>query len=112
MVYSTRLFGLCLTLCYFGLVFFSPFSIALPLLGKRELILVLFVRLFYLRLFGFVCFLFLLVPGKGCGSVPRFTETKPKYRNETEIPKRAIKNIGKMLLVSKCLGEMGNEVFS
>ena len=27
--------------------------------------------------------------------VPRLTETKPKYRNETEIPKRTIKNIGK-----------------
>ena len=28
MVYSTRRFALCLTLCYFVLVFFSPFSIA------------------------------------------------------------------------------------
>ena len=36
-------------------------------LGNRELILVLFVNLFDLRLFGFVCFLFLLVSGKGCG---------------------------------------------
>ena len=33
-------------------------------------------------------------------SVPRFTETKPKYRNETEIPKRTIKIIGQMLLVN------------
>ena len=32
-------------------------------LGKRELVLVLFVRLFNLRLFDFVCFLFLLVSG-------------------------------------------------
>ena len=60
-------------MCNFGLVFFSPFSIAitslgkrelillrLPRLGKRELILVLFVRLFDLCLFGFVGFLFLL----------------------------------------------------
>ena len=39
----------------------------LPRLGKRELILVLFVRLFDLCLFGFVGFLFLLVSGKGCG---------------------------------------------
>ena len=31
------------------------------------LILVLFVRLFDLRLFGFVCFLFRLVSGKGSG---------------------------------------------
>ena len=36
-------------------------------MGKRELILVLFVRLFGLCLFGFVGFLFLLVSGKGCG---------------------------------------------
>ena len=36
-------------------------------LGKRELILVLFVRLFDLCLFGFVDFLFLLGSGKGCG---------------------------------------------
>ena len=36
-------------------------------LGKRELILVLFVRLFDLCLFGFVGFLFLLGSGKGCG---------------------------------------------
>ena len=43
-------------------------ALRLPLLGERELILVLFVRLFDLRLFGFVCFLFLLVSGKGCGS--------------------------------------------
>ena len=37
----------------------------LPRLGKRELILVLFVRLFDLCLFGFVGFLFLLGSGKG-----------------------------------------------
>ena len=42
-------------------------ALRLPHLGKRELILVLFVCLFDLRLFGFVCFLFLLVSGKGCG---------------------------------------------
>ena len=48
---------------------FLCFSVLLALrlhrLGKRELILVLFVRLFDLRLFCFVCFLF--VSGKGCG---------------------------------------------
>ena len=38
-------------------------ALRLPRLGKRELILVLFVSLFDLRLFGFVCFLFLLVSG-------------------------------------------------
>ena len=40
----------------------------LPRLGKRELISMLFVRLFDLCLFGFVGFLFLLVFGKGCSS--------------------------------------------
>ena len=42
-------------------------ALRLPRLGKRELILVLFVRLFDLCLFGFVGFHFLLVSGKGCG---------------------------------------------
>ena len=42
-------------------------ALRLPRLGKRELILVLFVRLFDLCLFVFVGFLFLLVSGKGCG---------------------------------------------
>ena len=42
-------------------------TVRLPRLGKRELILVLFVRLFDLRLFGCVCFLFLFVSGMGCG---------------------------------------------
>ena len=49
-------------------ILFLCFSVLLvlrlPPLGKRELILVLFVRLF-VRLFGFVGFLFLLVSGKG-----------------------------------------------
>ena len=45
-VYPTRRFILCLALCYFVLVFFSPFSIAITPLGEeRELVLVLFVRL-------------------------------------------------------------------
>ena len=42
-------------------------ALRLPRLGKRELILVLFVRLIDLCLFGFVGFLFLLMSGKGCG---------------------------------------------
>ena len=49
------------------LVFSVLLALRLPCLGKRELVLVLFVRLFNLRLFGFVCFLFLLVSRKGCG---------------------------------------------
>ena len=52
-------------------ILFLCFSILLPLrlprLGKRELILVRFVRLFNLCLFGFVGFLLLLGSGKGCG---------------------------------------------
>ena len=49
-------------------ILFFSFSVLLalrlPRLGKRELILVLFVRLFDLCLFGFVGFLFLVVSGK------------------------------------------------
>ena len=51
-------------------ILFLCFSVLLvmrlPRLGKRELILVLFVRLFDLCLFGFVGFLFFLGSGKGC----------------------------------------------
>ena len=35
-VYSTRLFVSCLTLCHFVLVFFSPFSIAITSLGEER----------------------------------------------------------------------------
>ena len=35
-VYSTRRLVLCLTLCYFVLVFFSPFSIAITSLGEER----------------------------------------------------------------------------
>ena len=52
-------------------ILFLCFSVLLvlrlPRLGKRELILVLFVRLFGLCLFRFVGFLFLLGSGEGCG---------------------------------------------
>ena len=52
-------------------ILFLCFSVLLvlrlPRLGKRELILVLFVCLFGLCLFRFVGFLFLLGSGKGCG---------------------------------------------
>ena len=51
----------------FVFVFSVLLVLRLPCLGKRELILVLFVRLFDLCLFGFVGFLFLLGSGKGCG---------------------------------------------
>ena len=36
MVYSTRRFVLCLTLCHFVLVFFSPVSIAITSLGEER----------------------------------------------------------------------------
>ena len=52
-------------------ILFLCFSVLLvlrlPRLGKRELILVLFVRLLDLCLFGSVGFLFLLGSGKSCG---------------------------------------------
>ena len=51
-VYSTRRFVLSLALCYMFLCFSVRLVLRLPRLGKRELILVLFVRLFDLRLFG------------------------------------------------------------
>ena len=48
------------------LCFSVLFVLRLPRLGKRELIVVFFVCLFILYLFGFVGFLFLLGSGKGC----------------------------------------------
>ena len=66
-VYSTRRFVVCLSMCQLVLVFFSPFNIAITSLGEEELILVLFVCLFGLCLFRFVGFLFLLGSGMGCG---------------------------------------------
>ena len=36
MVYSTRRFVVCLSVCHFVLVFFSPFSIAITSLGKER----------------------------------------------------------------------------
>ena len=59
-------------LCVFPcVILFLCFAVLLvlrlPRLGNRELILVLFVRLFGLCLFRFVGSLFLLVSGKGCG---------------------------------------------
>ena len=73
--YSLLLYGLFYeAICFmsylvlFVLVFFSPFSTAITSLGEeRELILVLFVRLFDFCLFGFVIFPSLLVSGVGGG---------------------------------------------
>ena len=55
-------------LCFNLFLCFSVLlALRLPRLETRELILVLFLRLFDLCLFGFVGFLFLLGSGKGCG---------------------------------------------
>ena len=66
MVYSTRRFVVRLSMCHFVVVFSVLLVLRLPRLGQRELILLLFVRLFDLCLFGFVGFLFFLGSGKGC----------------------------------------------
>ena len=63
--YEAICFKSCLVLFFF-LCFLVLLALRLPRLQKRELILVLFVRLFDLRLFGFVCFHFLLMSGKDC----------------------------------------------
>ena len=34
--YSTRRYGVCLSVCHFVLVFFSPFSIAITSLGEER----------------------------------------------------------------------------
>ena len=62
-----RQFVLCLTLCHFVLAFSVLLALRLPRLGKRGLVLVLFVRLFDLCLFGFFGFLFLWCRGWGVG---------------------------------------------
>ena len=67
-VYSTRLLFYVLPSVILLLRFSVLLALRLPRLGKRELILVLFIRLFDLRLFGFVRFLFLVGSGKVCGS--------------------------------------------
>ena len=42
MVYSTRRFVVCLSMCHFVLVFFSPFSIAVTSLGEERANLIAF----------------------------------------------------------------------
>ena len=53
--------------CVFPCVILFLCFRSLPRLGRRELVLMLFVRLFGLCLFRFVGFLFLSGSGKGCG---------------------------------------------
>ena len=55
-VYSTRLFVLCLTLCYFFLCFSVLLALRLPRLGKRELIVVFFLTFVLLALVWFCLF--------------------------------------------------------
>ena len=52
-VHSSRRFVLCITLCYFVLVFFSPFSIAITSLGEETANLSAFRT--FVR-FALVCF--------------------------------------------------------
>ena len=42
MVYSTRRFVVCLTVCHFVLVFFNPISIAITSLGEERINLSIF----------------------------------------------------------------------
>ena len=56
MVYSTRRFVLCLTLCYFVLVFFRPFSIAITSLGEERANLNVFRTFFRFALVWFCLF--------------------------------------------------------
>ena len=64
---SCDLFYVLPCIILFLICFSVLLALRLPRLGKRELILELFIRLLDLCLFGFVGFLFLLVYGKGCG---------------------------------------------
>ena len=54
MVYSTRRFVVCLNLCHFVLVFFSPFSIAITSLGEERANLSAF-RTFDRFVFVWIC---------------------------------------------------------
>ena len=65
-VYSTRRFVLCLTLCQFVLVCFGPSSITITSLGEERANLSAFRKFARCDLVWFFGFLFLLVSGKGC----------------------------------------------
>ena len=54
MVYSTRRFVVCLSVCHFVLVFFSPFSIAITSLGEERANLSAF-RTFVRFLLAWIC---------------------------------------------------------
>ena len=67
MVYSTRRFVVCLTVCHFVLVFFSPFSTAITSLGEERAKFNAFRTFIQFGLVWICRFLFLLVSEKGCG---------------------------------------------
>ena len=67
LVYSTRRFVVCLSVCHFVLVFLSPFSITITSLWEERANLSAFRTFVRLCLFRFVGFLFLLGSGKDCG---------------------------------------------
>ena len=69
MVYSTRLFVLCLTLCYFVLAFFIPFSIAITSLGEERANLSAFRMFVRFALVWFCLFLLPLGVWEGLWSV-------------------------------------------
>ena len=54
MVYSTRRYVVCLTVCHFVLVFFSPFSIAIISLGEDRANLIAF-RMFVRFVLVWIC---------------------------------------------------------
>ena len=82
-VYSTRRFDFCLALCYFVLVFFSPFNIAITSLGE-EIVLVLYVRLFDMRLFFIFYFFIFLISAQNidCG----YSLEPPRRGGSNEYP--------------------------
>ena len=67
MVYSKRRFVVCLSVCHFVPVLFSPFSIAITSLGEERANLSAF-RTFVRFMLIWICrFPLLLGSGKGCG---------------------------------------------
>ena len=65
-LWFTRRFVVCISVCQFVLVFFSPFSIAITSLGEERANLSAF-RTFVRFVLVWICrFLFLLGSGKGC----------------------------------------------
>ena len=70
-VYSTRRFVLCLNLCYFVLVFFSPFSIAIISLGEERANLSA-LRTFARFVFVWFCLVLLVSASSWCLQGLRF----------------------------------------